>query len=701
MKKYTIIIYLLILFVCEFNLSHLTKAQSLTKSADVDLFVGTSGDHGQLSPAATLPFGMVKLGPETDPGNHSGYNYASPRIKGFTINRMEGTGCDGAGGNILVKPGQGATSKAAYFYNKSSEKATPGFYKVTFTDPAISAELTATNGTGWQKYSFAHAGNCWLMIDLSYSFEKITEEKHQIDGNHITGSIQAPTVCKNEGGNYKFYYNIEIDRKADSVRVEGSIIWYFFNIKSGDTVNVKTSVSSVSAAQALDDRKREVGDVGFETICKRAAAAWNGKFSKIEVKGNPEYVKLFYTHYYHSLLSPSNLSGPSGNYRGSDGLLYKAKGYTHYHGWSIWDNFRTGLPLLTITEPEIMNDLCQSLTDLYREGKSQFASKTEPFPTARTEHAVAVLLDCYVKGINKFNLEAVYPLLVKEAEIYPLNSPDKKLESDFDYWALGKIAERLNKIEDAKKYSALAGHYKDIWREKFLSMNEKSDIMHGDGLYEGTLWQYRWFVPYDIKGVTEMMGGRSAFTDQLEYFFDHNLYSHGNQPDIHVPFLFNVSDKPWLTQKIVNSLLSKKMEQWYGTHVKWEKPYIGRVYQLAPEGFISEMDDDVGTMSAWYVLSAMGIYPACVGEPVYFLSAPVFSSIVIQLAGSKTFRITAKNVSDENFYIQKAVLNGKELNRCWIRHDEITKGGTLEFILGSVPNPSWGVSEQYISTLKQ
>jgi putative alpha-1,2-mannosidase len=571
-------------------------------------------------------------------------------MKGFTINRMEGTGCIGAGGNILVKPGLGAITKSGYLYDKASEIAAPGYYKVTFTDLAITAELTATNGTGWQKFSFNHAGNGWLMIDLSHSFEKITEEKHQVEGNHITGSIQAPTVCRNDGGIYKFYYDVEIDRKADSVRVDGSVVWYFFKVKSGDVVNVETSVSSVSPAQASYDRRMEVGNAGFEIIRKKAADAWNRKLSKIKVKGNPEYVKLFYTHYYHSLLSPSNLSGPSGNYRGSDGLLYEARDYIHYHGWSIWDNFRTDLPLLTITEPEIMNDLCRSLTDLYREGKYQFASRTEPFPTARTEHAVAVLLDCYVKGINKFDLEGVYPFLVKEAGKYPLNSPDKKLESYFDYRALAKIAAILNKNEDAKKYSALAGCYKEIWREKFLNINGKSDIMHGDGLYEGTLWQYRWFVPYDIKGVAEMMGGRSVFTDQLEYFFDHNLYSHGNQPDIHVPFLFNVSGKPWLTQKIVNTLLTKKMEQWYGTHVKWEKPYNGRVYQLAPEGYIPEMDDDAGTMSAWYVLAAMGIYPACVGEPVYFLSAPIFSSVEIQLADNKSFRITARNVSDENFY---------------------------------------------------
>ena len=668
---------------------------SINKSRYVDPFVCTSGDNGQLSPSATLPFGLVKLGPETDPTNQAGYNYTAKRIKGFTINRMEGVGCKGAGGNILVKPGLGEIDKLSYLYDKTSEKASPGYYAVNFQTPSIRAALTVSNGTGWQKYTYESSGNAWIMVDLSYSLEKLIGEQHEINDNCIEGSIQAYSVC--QLSSYKFYYNLEIDRKADSVRVDGSVVWYFFKIDKGQSVNVKTSVSSVSIAQAVIDRDQEIGKADFEAIRNNATVLWNEKLNKISVEGKPEYVKLFYTNYYHSLLSPSNLSGASGNYRGSDGNLYKATGYYHYHGWSIWDNFRTELPLLTITEPAIMNDICRSLIDLYQEGKAPWGTATEPFLTVRTEHAILVLLDCYTKGINKFDLEEVYPFLKKEAEQYPDKSPDQKLETAYDYWALSKIAGLLNKKEDAERFSLQAAKHQDIWREKFLKITDKSDIMHGDGLYEGTLWQYRWFVPYNVKGMMSMLGGKSVFTDQLEYFFNNNLYNHGNEPDIHVPFLFNFTDKPYLSQKIVNHILTKNMEQEYGTHVKWGKPYIGRIYKMDPVGYVPEMDDDAGTMSAWYVLSSIGIYPACVGEPVYSLTSPVFSSVTIQLPGNKTFRITAKNVSDESFYIQKAFLNGKELNRCWIKQDEITMGGTLEFVLGKTPNLSWGTSEQYIT----
>ncbi len=666
----------------------------------VDPFIGTSGDHGQLSPSATLPFGLVKLGPETDPRGHAGYDYSANLIRGFSINRMEGVGCSGSGGNILVKPGLGEDNKSGYPYDKTSEKASPGYYGVNFQAPDIKAELTVSNGTGWQKFTYPVSGPAWIMIDLSNSHEKIINEQHKLRDNIIEGSIQAPTVCKNVNGSYKFYYYLEIDIEADSIREDGSVIWYYFKIKKGSSVNVKTSISSVSSVQAFNDRLTEIGEADFEAIQQRAADSWNEKLNKITVEGKPEYLKLFYTHYYHSLLSPSDISGSSGNYRGSDGKLYKATGYTHYHGWSIWDNFRTYLPLLTITEPDIMNNICISLADLYKEGKYPWASKTEPFPTVRTEHAVLVLLDCYTKGINRFDLERLYPYLKREAETYPYDSPDQKLETAYDYWALSKIAEILHKNEDAKTFSLKATKYKNVWREKFLKMDDNSDIMHGDGLYEGTLWQYRWFVPYDIKGQISMLGGKATFTDQLEYFFDNNLYNHGNEPDIHAPHMFNFSDKPYLSQKIVNQILTKKTIQWYGTHDKWKKPYFDRIYKPDPAGYMPEMDDDAGTMAAWYVLSSMGIYPVCVGDPVYSLTAPIFSSVIIQLPDNKTFTITAKNVSDENFYIQKAFLNGEELNRCWIKHDEITKGGTLEFILGNQPNEKWGTNEQYIPGLK-
>ena len=211
-------------------------------------------------------------------------------------------------------------------------------------------------------------------------------------------------------------------------------------------------------------------------------------------------------------------------------------------------------------------------------------------------------------------------------------------------------------------------------------MNERSDIMHGDGLYEGTLWQYRWFVPWDVDGMAEMVGGKDVLAEELAYFFEEELYNHGNQPDIQAPFLFNQLEKPELTQKWVHRILTQPMNQHYGTHSKWEKPYFGRIYKNQPDAYIPEMDDDAGTMSGWFVLASLGLYPRCVGMPVYELSTPLFSKAQLNL--ENPFIITTEG---EGPYIQKVILNGEEIDRFYIRHEEIVQGGSLHYELASEP----------------
>lgn len=652
----------------------------------VNVFMGTAGDHGQLSPSASLPFGMVKLGPETDPTNHSGYNYRAEKIKGFTHNRMEGVGCVGSGGNILVLPGTGPPSAASRQYQKQSEKALPGYYEVILGDTLpIRSELTVTNATGWHRYTFPASSQAWLMIDLSASHDEFINETHTVVSNQeISGSVSAYTVCKS--GKYQFYFNLEVDQPVQSISEEGSRLLMFFSSQAGPEVNLKVSLSTISPEQAKMDRSVEVNNRSFEEIKMAAKDIWEKKLARIKVAGKEDYKTLFYTNLYRSYLAPYNVTSTNGEYRGSDGKVYQARGFTYYHGWSIWDNFRTQLPLLTITEPGISLDICKSLVSLYKQGKYNWASPTEPFPTVRTEHAIAVLLDAYRKGITNFDLAEAYPFMIRELDSLPYNSPDNVLETSYDYWALSEIAEILGKKEDQAKLLRKAYQYKKVWREKFLVMDEKSDIMHGDGLYEGTLWQYRWFVPWDISGIAELMGGQEEFTRQLTYFFDNNLYNHGNQPDIQAPFLFYYSGAPEQTQKQVNRILTKDMVQWYGTHKKWEEPYVGKIYRNAPEGYLPEMDDDAGTMSAWYVLAAIGIYPANIGEPVYHLTTPIFDRIDIQVHPQKNFTIEALNFSDERFYIQESAINGVNLDDQQLQHQSIINGNTVRLQLSSKPD---------------
>ena len=314
-------------------------------------------------------------------------------------------------------------------------------------------------------------------------------------------------------------------------------------------------------------------------------------------------------------------------------------------------------------------------------------------PTVRTEHTLITLLDFYKRGIQDFEIAPLYKKELAEINNIEETSPDKILENSYDYWALSEFANLLKLPEDQKVLRNESQEYRSTWIKYFSKMNENSDVMHGDGLYEGTIWQYRWHVQFDIRGLIELIGGRDSLAKELEYFFENNLYNHGNQPDLHAPFLFNYSSKPWLTQKWVNRILTKEMTQYYGTHEKWEEPYIGKIYKTDPKGFIPEMDDDEGTMSSWFVLASLGLYPVEVGKPEFQITTPIFRKVTINLNNGKKLEIGAPDINENNFYIQEVFLNGNKLKSTSVNHSNLKDGSKIKFILSSVPNPKWGTGK--------
>ena len=424
----------------------------------------------------------------------------------------------------------------------------------------------------------------------------------------------------------------------------------------------------------------------FEKVLEQGQQKWTDALSRIEVEGKEAYETLFYTHLYHMLLNPVKSENRNKAFKATNGQKYISKDYVHYDSWSMWDNFRNKFSLYSIVFPEISSDICHSLVDLYKYGKPFWSGYHEPVPTVRTEHTIVTLLDFYQRGINDFDAELAYNNMCAELSNAPENTPDTKLEKSYDYWALSEFAGLLNKPDEQSFFYDKAMEYKKTWKDVFATMDDESDIMHAKGLYEGTVWQYRWHVQFDIEGLINLFGSKEKYTDQLEHFFDNHLYNHGNQPDIHVPFMFNYSSKPWLSQKWVNQILTKDMYQYYGTHGKWDKPYIGQIYKAEPAGYIPEMDDDEGTMSGWFVLSSLGLYPLEVGKPVFQLTSPIFDKVVIHLENGKTFEIITKNLSDDHFYINAIDLNGKALERLSINQKEITQGGKLVIELSDIPN---------------
>ncbi len=683
--------YNYLIFVSLFFIQCQKEIETAKQNAsNINPFICTASDHGQTDVSASLPFGMVKPCPDTNPIAHAGYDYDAKEIIGFSNTRFSGVGCKGVGGNIRILPfsiSKGDSIPKALRYSKETEKASPGYYSVTLNN-RIKTQLTASRQVAFHQYTFPESKISGFTIDLASSFAGHISEEHNISEKGIlSGKITTTNVCRK--GRYSFYFAININKEIKNIIEKESRIIFKFSTQNNEEILLRCALSVVSEDNAIRNLKKSEKK-SFSKIKEEAFSQWNDLMSVVEVETKNDTLKeLFYTHLYHATQSPFIINDEDGAYRGSDGKLYSSD-TPYYHGWSIWDTFRTKLPLFSFLYPERYTEMMASLKSLYKQGKPDWATETEPFLTIRTEHSIVVLLDAYKKNLLPFSLEDIYEELKDEAKHLPFKSPDNVLESSFDLWALSEIANILGHKADATLYKQKAFEYKTIWKEKFLVMDQNSDIMHGDGLYEGTLWQYRWFVPFDIEGIQDVMGGKAIFENQLDYFFDNELFNIGNQPDIQVPYLYAYTNSPWKTQKLIDQLLNKKTKNWYGTHEKFEVPVEKKIFTATPRGYIREMDDDAGTMSSWYVWSAMGLYPVFPGSTKLALTTPQFKKITIKIA-EKPLQIIANEYSSENKYIQKVTLNGKEIKSSFVDFNLLVKGGTLQFELGNQPNKSWGI----------
>jgi putative alpha-1,2-mannosidase len=655
----------------------------------VNVFLGTSGDHGQLSPAASYPFSMLSIGPQTYPKLHAGYEYEAKRFLGFTHNRFEGVGCQGSGGNLLIKPYLGSNPSADLI--KKSQSAEPGYYQVAFQNK-INAEMAVFQKSGMHRYQFP-IGEKGVFIDLAHTLaNRFVAEAHTINGNQLSGWIEARTTCN--VGTYRFYYALQFDQK---VSIEESKAHQLIVKLPKDQQNliVRVGLSSVSEAYA----KSSFYGGSFNQLKAEATKGWNAALSKIKVDGDLSRKKLFYSLLYRTLQSPYKISENDGVFNGTNGIVQKDT-ENHYNGWAIWDNYRTQLPLLSIGWPENYKGMVASLADLYVSGKKDYASQKEPSNTVRTEHTIVVLLDSYRKGYP-VNFEKIADSLIKEVDNLDFSKPDKALESSYDTWALAEILEILKKPVLSEKYKLKALEYKNYWNQEFKDLTKNDvDKIQARGLYQGTIWQYRWFVPFDMKGLIALTGGINNYTEQLNYFFDNDLYNHANETDLQAPSMFNVTATPSKSQELMHRFAVDTVIQYYfNDNSKGIDPFVDRVYKNEPKAYIRTMDDDAGAMSAWFILTACGLMPACPGYPVYYLNVPLFKSATFQLPAGKTFMVSVENYSPSHKYIEKVVLNGKEINRNYITHQEIVNGGKM--IITASNKPSDKVSTQlWVSELK-
>jgi putative alpha-1,2-mannosidase len=418
----------------------------------------------------------------------------------------------------------------------------------------------------------------------------------------------------------------------------------------------------------------------------------------IRVKGDRRKEKLFYSLLYRTMQSPYMVSEKDGSYRSTDGSLQHTSGSV-YNGWAIWDNYRTQLPLLAMLFPDRYQDITTSIANLYRYGKKDYATQHEPSNTVRTEHAIVVLLDAYRKGFA-VDFKGITDSLIAEVDRLDFSHPDKALESSYDTWALSQILAIQGKKELRNVYKQKALAYKTYWNKDFKDLTKPDvDRVSARGMYQGTVWQYRWLVPFDVKGLITLTGSEEAYIKQLDAFFDNDYYNHANEPDIQAPFMYNASSQPWKSQFLAQKYAADTVVQYYfNDNSRGIDPFVDVIYQNKPDTYVRTMDDDAGAMSGWYVFAASGIFPSCMGWPVYYLSVPLFEDVKLNWQNSP-FTIKVANYAQNRRYIQSAMLNGKPLTRNWLIHREIMQGGTLVITASDLPNKLWGTQNQWISSI--
>ncbi len=727
-RTFNIVFFLVVIFVLSCTSEIETEKRRFDPMQYVDPFICTEGDNGELYPGPAYPFGMVHLSPETDGKSHVGYNFEDEFIEGFSHLRIGGAGSRGKGGGILLKPGIGKfTTKINEFqerYDKQSENASLGYYTLTL-ESGVKAELTVSERVGFHRYTFPEEkkDDRYIVLELSHSYVGMQDASLNVHNNQkITGMIQAQH--NNNGGYHKIYFALLFDQPFESAtswdssenygdvtRRNGDNIgvWLKMPKDSENKVLIKVGLSPVSEEQALVEATTEINDWDFDRVRNELASVWREKLSKIEVVGgSDEFKTLLYTHLYHSYLVPNIASASNGDYRAANqpDSLFNTKttsdDFTYYGTWSLWDDFRK-YSLVSMLETQTMKNIAQSLVDYYKH-RDNGDPNYWPTPNIRMEFASHVIMDSYNKGIADIDLEVAFKGMQEDYARYEAYNVSVTLEKAYHAAAALKLAQKLGKVNEVKALERAANAYKNMWSaEQTDDQGNVRGFFTPDGqkvpsvedfekyVYEGNLWHYRWWVLHDIQGLAELRGGHDKLADDLEYFFENDFYMHLNEPDFHYPFLFNVHGKPYLTQKWARTFTTKEVKQLYHNHGYFEEPVVGRIYRTDTKGYIKSMDDDAGAMSSWFVMSAMGLFQMDMLSTVYQIGSPIFPEMILHLDNGNDFKIVANNVSEDNYYIQSAIFNGKEFNKSWLDYKTIMNGGKLEFEMGPKPNKAWGV----------
>ena len=530
-----------------------------------------------------------------------------------------------------------------------------------------------------ERYTFPEAAKVVLVLNPSSAFDKVYDSSFQQVGNNVgQGYINCANTCRH--GNYHLHYRLYTSAPFALDSLADGRLRLTFPELTTPTVEVRIVIGTGLAHELTAFPEKAVWKTDFRTMASNAAEAWNDILSRIKVEGGTaDQRTVFYTSLYRIFHSPFQVTDDYlTHYLGTDGCTHQASGYDYYSSWSLWDTYRTKFPLISLLQPERSSDIMQSLAVLYTTGKKDWSTDYECVPTVRTEHAIATLLDAHRAGIAVPNLRGAYPGMVEEVKRMPLKSPDQCLETAGDYWALGQLAADLGRTDDARRWHGRGeAIFDSIWPTHFMTIDSTYTLMRGNGLYQGTRWQYRWGAPMFLPRMEKLVG-RRQLASELVAFFDQELYNQGNEPDIHVPFLFGRLGMPRQTGEVVRRLSREVATHRYGGNDAYPTPYVGCAFVNAPRGYCPEMDEDDGAMSAWYVFAAMGLYPTVVGEAQYDLFSPLFDDITVR-ATARPLHIRTHGRTAVDQPVKRVTWNGRRLRNFRIPAQTLSQGGELVF----------------------
>lgn len=710
-------------------------------ASKVNPFIGTDFT-GNTYPGAQAPFGMVQLSPDNGlPGwdRIAGYFYPDSTIAGFSHTHLSGTGA----GDLydisflpVTLPYKEAPAPLGIHskFRHDTEEAEAGYYKVTLDDYNIDVELTATERTGIQRYTFP-GGKCAILLNLAKAMNwDATVDTRISIVDSVT--IEGYRFSKGWARDQRVFFRTRFSRPWNSVRIDSSAIvdketnqptsgkgmtaQFDFNTTKGEQITVSTAISGVSLEGAAANLLAEAPNDDFDKAREATRNLWNEELGRIEVEGDSiNDIVNFYTALYHSKLAPTIYSDVDGKYFGPDKKIHQTNGWNNYSSFSLWDTYRTSHPLYTIIDQARTNDMIKSFLAFYEQNGrlpvwNFWGGETDMM---LGYHAVPVIVDAYLKGIGDFNADSALQACVATANIDdyrgiglfktkgyvpydvvdPYNSENwslsRTLEYAFDDYCIARMAEKMGKKELAAEFDRRAQNYRNVYNPVYGFMVPRdsngnwqpafSPDEYTPHISESNGWQYLWSVQHDIDGLVSLMG-KDRFAAKLDSMMTYTpadtsklpifstgmigQYAHGNEPSHHVIYLFNKIDQPWKAAQYINKVLKE-------------------MYRNDPAGLCG--NEDMGQMSAWYVMSALGFYPVNPVSGNYEIGTPLFRQARIRLENGKTFTIKAPAVNADNIYVKSVTVDGKPWHESYLTHDQIMSGATVEFEMTSEPDHIW------------